>query len=138
MDVRLVEVFGLPGFGIAGHDCESGRVRFERVEIDRVFAVVVRQCAVDIVEPDEVMVFSEVLDACVFLAVGVFGVELVAAVGLMGDIADHVGASCGDAVAVVEVDAHFHEPVHDSGSENRPVAAADIDQCCSCHVVSLT
>ena len=138
MDIGLIEILGLTSFGVTCDDGKSGWIRLERFEINRILAVMVRQRAVHVVERDEVMVLPEVLNACVFLAIGVLGVELVAAVGLTRDVPDHVGTARGDAVAVVEVDVHFHEPVHDACPENRTIPSADIDKRRFCHFVSLT
>ena len=76
----------------------------------------------------QIVVLDIAVEAGVFLAEGVFGVELVVAAVLAGEERHHVGAACGDAIAVVERDAFLLAAVHHAGSEYRAEASADIDQ----------
>ena len=76
----------------------------------------------------QIVVLDIAVEAGVFLAEGVFGVELVVATVLAGEERHHVGAACGDAIAVVERDAFLLAAVHHAGSEYRAEASADIDQ----------
>ena len=88
----------------------------------------IAQRAVYVIQIREIVVLDIAVEAGVFLAEGVFGVELVVAAVLAGEERHHVGAACGDAIAVVERDAFLLAAVHHAGSEYRAEASADIDQ----------
>ena len=128
MHVGLVEILRGTVQRIARDHREPGGVRRERLIIHRIFAVVIAQRAVYVIQIREIVVLDIAVEAGVFLAEGVFGVELVVAAVLAGEERHHVGAACGDAIAVVERDAFLLAAVHHAGSEYRAEASADIDQ----------
>lgn len=129
MHVGLVEVLGGPVLGIARDHGEPGGVLLERRVVDRVFAVMVAQRAVDVIQIGEIVVLHIAVEARVFLAERVFGVELVVAAVLLGDERHHIRASGRNAVAVVECDAVLQTAVHHARAENRAETPAHIDQC---------
>ena len=90
MHVGLVEVLRGTVQRIARDHREPGGVRRERLIIHRIFAVVIAQRAVYVIQIREIVVLDIAVEAGVFLAEGVFGVELVVAAVLAGEERHHV------------------------------------------------
>ena len=126
-DIRLVEIFGRTVFRIAGDDGETGRIRLEGFIVDRIFAVMIAQRAVHIVQVGEIVISDVTVEAGIFLTERILRVKLMVASMLPGDEGDHVRATCGDAIAVVDADAVLHHAIHHARSEDRPEATANID-----------
>ena len=85
--------------------------------------------AIHVVEVGEIMVLDIAVEARVLLAERVLRVERVVAPVLFRDERDHVGAACGNAVAMVDADAVLKHAVHHARTVDRAETAAGVDHC---------
>lgn len=115
----------------------------ERIVVERVLAVFVHQCAVNVIKTQIRPVAQEIAQTHVLGAWAVLGVEPQRAAALAREVRGDVRGAGGDAQAVVEMDAVVEAVVEHAGAVGAAQAAAHVDDahllaaCGSCRLRGL-